>query len=115
MASFSIPADFEGSTINQIAEKNKNWEIPVKDVYGSLNPSILGSGRSSTVLRPIKFDTLKKYVEVCNQNGIQFNYALNFVCASNMEFTDKGKKEMVQFLQKLNSIGVDKFTTGLTK
>ena len=56
---------------------------------------------------------LKKYVAVCNQNDVKFSYALNFNCASNMEFTDKGKKEIIKFLRKLDSIGVKKFTTVL--
>jgi collagenase-like PrtC family protease len=113
MPTFSIPADFQASTIEQIGKRNENWDIPIKDVYGSLNPSIFGSGRTSSVLKPIKFDLLKKYVEACNQNGVKFNYALNFNCISNMEFTESGKKEIVKFLRKLGSIGVERFTTVL--
>ena len=113
MSSFSIPADFQASTMEEIGKRNEKWEMPIKDVYGSLNPSILGSGRRSSVLRPIKIDVLKKYIEVCNQHDVQFSYTLNFNCASNMEFTAKRKKEIIKFLQKLNSIGVKKFTTAL--
>lgn len=113
MLSFSIPADFQVSTMEQIGKRNAKWDIPIKEVYGSLNPSIFGTGRSSSVLRQIKFDTLKKYVAACEQNGVKFNYALNFNCTSNMEFTDKGKKEVVKFLRKLGSIGVERFTAVL--
>jgi collagenase-like PrtC family protease len=113
LPSFSIPADFQTSTIEQISKKNEKWEIPVKDVYGTLNPSIFGSGRTSSLLRPIKFDILEKYVKTCNQNGITFSYPLNFNCTGNMEFTDKGKKEIAQFLRKLDSIGIKKYTTVL--
>ena len=113
MPSFSIPADFQSSTMEEIGKRNEKWEMPIKDVYGSLNPSIFGSGRTSSVLKSIKFDMLKKYIEVCNQNDVKFSYALNFNCASNMEFTDKGKKEIIKFLRKLDSIGVERFTTVL--
>ena len=113
MPSFSIPADFQTSTIEQISKRNEKWDIPIKDVYGSLNPSIFGSGRNSSVLHQIKFDSLKKHVDACTKNDVLFNYALNFNCASNMEFTDKGKKEITKFLQKLGSIGVDRFTAVL--
>ena len=61
----------------------------------------------------MKFDALKTYVDACNKNGISFNYALNFNCSSNMEFTDKGKKEIIKFLQKLGAIGVNRFTAVL--
>jgi collagenase-like PrtC family protease len=113
LPSFSIPADFQSSTIEQIGRRNEKWDIPIKDVYGSLNPSIFGSGRTSSVLRQINFDALKKYVDACNKNGVSFNYTLNFNCISNMEFTEKGKKEITKFLQKLRSIGVERFTAVL--
>jgi collagenase-like PrtC family protease len=113
LISFSIPADFKESTVEQIGKRNEKWDMPIKDVYGSLNPSIFGSGRTSSVLHPIKFDTLKKYVDACNKNEVSFNYALNFNCSSNMEFTGKGKKEIIKFLQKLGSIGVNRFTAVL--
>lgn len=113
MASFSIPADFQTSTIERIAEKNKQWDMPITDVYGTLNPSIFGSGRITGVLRQINFDSLNKYVDACNRNDVSFNYALNFLCSSNMEYTEKGKKEIIKFLQKLSSIGVKRFTVVL--
>ncbi|MCW3999926.1 MAG: hypothetical protein NWE93_06785 [Candidatus Bathyarchaeota archaeon] len=113
MPSFSVPADFQPSTIEKFAARNQKWEIPVKDVYGSLNPSIFGSGRTSSVLRQTKFGDLQKYVEACNSNGITFNYTLNFNCISNMEFTDKGKKEILGFIHKLYSIGIKRFTAVL--
>ncbi len=113
MASFSIPANFQPATIEEIGKRNSKWDIPVGEVYGSLNPSIFGSGRTSQVLHQIKFDTLKKYVQVCKQNDVLFNYTLNFNCASNMEFTEKGRKEIVKFLKKLGSIGINRFTAVL--
>ena len=113
MPTFSIPADFQPNSIEEIGKRNANWEMPIKDVYGSLKSSIFGSGRTSTVLKPIKFDMLKKYIEACKENDVTFNYALNFNCVSNMEFTEKGKKEIIKFLRKLGSLGVERFTAVL--
>jgi collagenase-like PrtC family protease len=113
MASFSIPADFQTSSIQEISKRNENWRIPVKDVYGSLKSSFLGSGRISAVLKPIKFGQLKNYVESCNKANITFSYTLNFNCTSNMEFTDKGKKQIIKFLRKLGAAGIDRFTVVL--
>lgn len=110
MSTFSIPADFKPSTIDQIAQKNKAWDIPVKEVYGSLNPSIVGSGRHGAVIHPMKMGTLKKYVDNVHKNELEFNYALNFSCASNMEFTPKGQKKIIKFVRKLRSIGIKRFT-----
>ncbi len=113
MPSFSIPADFQLSTMEQIGKRNEKWDMPIKDVYGCLNPSIFGSGRTSSAIHQTSFNDLKKYVDSCNKNQVQFNYALNFNCASNMEFTDEGKKEITKFLRKLYDIGVRRFTAVL--
>ncbi|PVX25866.1 MAG: hypothetical protein CW691_03200, partial [Candidatus Bathyarchaeum sp.] len=110
MPIFKVPTDFKISTVEQIAQKNKQWEIPIKEVYGSLNLSLFGSGRISSVLHQVDLGTLQKYIEALNKNDIQFNYALNFICAANLEFTDKGKKETAKLLRKLHSAGVRRFT-----
>jgi hypothetical protein len=88
--------------MEQIGKRNEKWTMPIRDVYGCLNPSVFGSGRTGSAIHQTSFKDLKKYVESCNENGVQFNYALNFNCVSNMEFTDKGKKEITKFLQKLH-------------
>ena len=113
MPCFSVPADFQTSTIERLSQKNKQWEIPVKEVYGSLNPSIFGSGRKTSDIQSINFEKLRQYVQFCRENGIEFNYTLNFTCNSNMEFTRKGREEIIKFARKLNSIGVQRFTAVL--
>jgi Collagenase and related proteases len=110
MPIFTIPTDFKTSTVEQIAEKNKQWTMPIKEVYGSMNLSLFGSGRISSVLHEVDLNTVQKYVEVLDENDILFNYTLNFICASNLEFTDKGKKETAKLLRKLHSIGIRRFT-----
>jgi collagenase-like PrtC family protease len=75
-----------------------------------MNLSLFGSGRISSALHQVDLGVFQKYVEALNKNDILFNYALNFICASNLEFTDKGKKETAKLLRKLYSIGVNRFT-----
>ncbi len=113
MSCFSIPANFQEATIEEIGKHNKNWDFPVKEVYGSLNPSIFGSGRSDSYIRSIDYNSLEKYVAACKKNEIDFNYTLNFTCDSNLEFRPHGKRKVIKFLRKLNSLGVGRFTTAL--
>jgi collagenase-like PrtC family protease len=113
MATFSIPADFQLSTVDQLSEQNKKWDYPVGEVYGSLVPSLFGSGRSSSLLNRIGYHELSKYVESCKSKGIEFNYTLNFSCDSNLEFTRAGKNKVIKYLKKLDSLGVHRFTTVL--
>ena len=113
MPNFSVPATFQKSAIENFAAMNKKWEFPVKEVYGSLNPSIFGSGRHGAVLHPITLPTLQDFIKVCQNNQIEFNYTMNFNCAANMEYTPDGKKKILNFIKKLNDIGVKRFTAVL--
>jgi collagenase-like PrtC family protease len=113
MANFTIPADFNPQTIEKLSKGNENWDFPVNEVYGSLNPSVFGSGRAGSVIKFTKFNDLKKYLQVCKENSIDFNYTLNFSCIGNAEFTKKGKSTLLKFIRELVTAGVTQVTTVL--
>lgn len=110
---FMIPADFKIDSVKKIADKNKKYKIPVSEFYGSIKTSKFGSGRKFFELPDIDFEGLKKYVKEINKNGMYFNYVLNLSCASNSEFTEEGKSEIVDEIRKLVDIGINNFTIAL--
>lgn len=110
---FMIPADFKVESVLKYAEINKKVDIPVSEFYGSLKTSKLGSGRKYFELPDVSMDDFKEYVNTINQNGMYFNYVLNLSCASNMEFTEEGRKELISEIKKLVDIGIKHFTIAL--
>jgi len=52
-------------------------------------------------------------IKSINENGMYFNYVLNLSCASNMEFTETGRKEIIDEIQPLVDMGVNHFTIAL--
>ena len=110
---FMIPADFKIESVEKFKRKNNNYDIPVTEFYGSLKESKLGSGRKFFELPEVNMKDFKEYVKQINNNGMSFNYVLNLSCASNKEFTEEGKKEIIDEVKKITDAGVTNFTIAL--
>ena len=110
---FVVPADFNIKSVKEFANLNNNYELKVAELYGSLSTSNIGSGRSHSGLPYTSFDDFENYVAECNKNNIEFNYTLNSSCCSNNEFTEKGKKQIIEEIRKLVGIGIRNFTVSL--
>lgn len=113
MPIFTIPADFKPDSIKEIVESNKRWKYQVKESYGSLRNSEIGSGRKYFELPNISYDELKEYVETCKKNNIVFNYTLNLSCYDNKEFTEEGKRYLLNHIKKLVDCGITQFTVAM--
>src|SRR5512135_807837 len=111
MSGFSIPADFRPETIAALTHANATMDLPVREVYGSLNPSLYGSGRRSGLITPVTPEELRRYVACAAAAGIEFNYTLNFSSLGNREYA--GREELRQFLENLAGLGVRRFTVAL--
>lgn len=110
---FTIPADFKTESIDKFVELNKTASVKLEEVYGSIKTYEIGSGRKYSLIPDVNENQLKKYVEHCNKNNINFNYSLNLSCASNMEFTEVGIKKFNIEISKLVSMGINNFTVAL--
>lgn len=110
-AYFCVPADFNAKTLKSFSDLNSKYkDAKVEEVYGSLSQSIYGSGRSSASIYDVDFKVLRKYVEACKKNGIEFNYTFNANTLSNREFNKKSRREILAFIKKLYSLGIRRFT-----
>ncbi|NCB48391.1 MAG: hypothetical protein EOM55_02020 [Clostridia bacterium] len=113
MPIFTIPADFKIESIKKILVLNKNCKYKVKESYGSLRNSEIGSGRKYFELPDVSYDDLKTYVQECNKNDIDFNYTLNLSCYDNNEFTEHGKEKLLSYIKKLVDCGIRHFTIAM--
>lgn len=110
---FSIPADFTLSSLDRIAENNSLWAIPIREVYGSLNPSPWGTGREQYILPKCDLYELRTYVAACLNRNIEFNYCINLNCTGNIEFCRIGQKSLADFARMLVEVGVSRVTVTL--
>ncbi len=115
MKYFCLPSDFKYETLDRYHEINQTYEEgKVMETYGQLsvdNP--FGSCRFSGNLPQIDRNQLEKYIKYGEDKGIGFNYVINATCMSNEELTGEGFKKIREFLQMLESIGVNWLTMSL--
>jgi len=85
----------------------------VSELFGSLNSSIVGSGRPSFALPEVSMEDAKLHIRKAHSIGIKFNYLLNASCMGNREFTDDGREKILALLDWLNECEVDMVTISL--
>jgi len=85
----------------------------VSELFGSLNSSIVGSGRASFALPDVSMEDAKAHIRKAHSIGIKFNYLLNASCMANREFTDDGREKIFALLDWLNECEVDMVTISL--
>ncbi len=105
-----MPADFERSTVRKYAALNDRYDLPVREVYGSINPSPFGSGRKPRELPRVTLRDLQAYQTLLGKHGIRFNYTFNQLCNGNRELTAAGIREIRAFLRALIASGVSRVT-----
>jgi collagenase-like PrtC family protease len=115
MRLFSMPADFRTETIDRYAELNStSAHSAVAEVYGQATVGAMSrSGRNSALLPAIDLRALQLYVQYCHSRHIDFNYTLNPSCLGNLEFTDRGLKQISRLLQELWNIGIRHLTVSM--
>ncbi len=115
MLKFSVPADFKKETIYYYSLLNKRYSDKcVFETYGQLTEdNVYGSGRPVGLLPTINTESLKKYISVSHENGINFNYIFNATCLGNREFQSDTISKMEKFFDLLDSLGVDYVTVAI--
>ena len=83
---------------------------PVYELYGKVTEDFVGGGRPSFFLPPINKKRVESFVAKTHANGIAFNYLLNALCMSNLEYTKQGQREIRKILDWLTEIKCDSVT-----
>ena len=82
-------------------------KYPVKEVFGAMDMTPVGSGRPSFVVAKVTKEQVKDYVELVHSYNLEFNYLLNGACMGNMEFDRERHLKLLEHIEWLNNIGVD--------
>jgi collagenase-like PrtC family protease len=86
---------------------NQNPLYPVKEIFGSMQVSPLGSGRSAAALPAVSNDGAVAHIRKAQESGIQFNYLINASCLGNREYEQTYRKAIFQYLDWISSLNVD--------
>ena len=115
MRYYSMPADFKKETIDRYTELNNSYDHSrVSETYGNITVgNFFCSGRLIRQTPKIDMFDLKNYIAYSRGKNIDFNYTLNSTHLHNIEFSEKGVRELKDFLGQLYEAGVQSLTVTL--
>lgn len=105
---YSLGTNFDEELLEYLIEYDKEHQI--ESLFGKLRTDIIGGGRASNVLPKLSMKELKNYIDKCKKAGIGFNYLLNPMCLGNREIKPNEHREILNFLNELQNIGVSHVT-----
>lgn len=105
---FSVPTNWQKGITSILISENRTGEIT--EVYGKLLMDAVGGGRPASTLAFVSERAAREHIAGLRQKGFRFNYLLNALCMDNMEFTRRGKKNIMRLLERLSGMNVDSFT-----
>jgi collagenase-like PrtC family protease len=90
-------------------------KIPIKEVYGAQQRTIVGGGRTASIIPYVSDEEVEKQAALAHASDIEVNYLLNALCIGLREFEPKFHVELLEYLGWLNGIGVDYVTVTSTR
>lgn len=111
MRQLCIPTDFQQGFLDAL--KIYKLDEAIYELYGSLSPSIIGSGRPESKLPRIQPQQFKTHVEAAHRLGIKFDYCLNASCLGNNEYKRRYYDKIIEVIEWLVEIGVDSVTVAM--
>lgn len=111
MILLSVPAMYDLTYIDRLSALNKKSpNTKISEVYGSIESSPLGTIRPSATLDQLDLNNLKKYIWYCRENSIQFDYIMNSTVLDGSEYTQEGRKKIIDFIGELVDAGIASLT-----
>lgn len=105
MSELSVGINWDIRLIPRLASLKK-----VKEVFGSANQSIFGSGRSAVITAKASDTEIEEYIKDVHRHGMKFNYTMNAPCLDNKEFDCKNHLKIIRHIEWLVKAGVDSVT-----
>lgn len=99
-----------------------NWDInllnklessEIESVYAGESGAVIGSGRAPLVIQNVDENQIREHINIAHEQGLEFDLTLNSGCLSNREFTKTGHREIVEYLERIEDMGVDSITITL--
>lgn len=107
---FTVPCDYKMDTIKKICSMSKKYKSNIAEVYGNLPDFMpVGNGRGYIAYND-KLEEFERYVKYAKELGVKFNYTINAACTENQELTYLGQKKIIERMDYLIDIGIEKYT-----
>jgi collagenase-like PrtC family protease len=108
----TVPTSWNDHLIEEINTINNDpkTKLAVHEIYGTLQSTIVGGGRPSTIIPYVSLDKAENHINLAHKKGLEFNFLMNAICMGNREFIPEYHSRILSTLGWLNDIGVDTIT-----
>ena len=100
-----VPTNWDPALIAPLSRLEASIEL-----YSVLPTSMIGSGGSGPDNVYMMGGQAEEYIKQAHSAGLKFDYLLNAPSMSNMEWDEKTHRELLEYLEWINSIEVDSVT-----
>lgn len=99
-----------------------NWDFDLidkidypetKSVFGGIPDAFISGGRSSFMINAIQEENLKNYISKVHEKGWEFSFNMNSGCIGNIDLTPGGHKDILNYLEWIESLGTDSVTISI--
>jgi len=101
----SVPFNGEDDLIPQLSKYPE-----VEELYGKLTTDFVGGGKHSFQTPSVSRKEIVNAIRKTHEYGLEFNYLLNTSCLDNKEWTPKGKRKIIQFIEWIVNLDTDSIT-----
>ncbi|MBT5954749.1 hypothetical protein HOG98_08515 [bacterium] len=81
-------------------------KLGVVDLYGRVKNDPYGGGRVEDDLSNFDYGKAKEYISEVKSRDMKFTYLFNTMTLSNDEFSDSGKKKIINYLEEIANLNV---------
>jgi len=111
MPTFRLGCNFDPALIEGVAGLNARFSSrPLTEFYGSIRSHAEWTARPAFRLPDISELTLRRYVQACRRENIDFNYTLNTVHPGSKRALWAKRKELAALVQRLEDFGIRNVT-----
>jgi collagenase-like PrtC family protease len=103
-----VPANWDRGLISPLSRIKANIEV-----YGVLPTSTMGSGGSGPNIPQMTLEQAEEFIKLVHSAGLDFNYLLNAPCMGNMEWDEDTHRELIEHIEWLCQVGVDRITVAI--
>ncbi|MDI6811738.1 MAG: U32 family peptidase, partial [archaeon] len=108
----SIATTWDDTLLEKLEECNTKYKT-IYEIFGALDSSIIGTGRTRTTVPKVTKERVKEHVDFAHSLGIEVDYLLSASCMGGIEYTTKRRRALEQYLDWINSLNIDTVTVSI--
>jgi collagenase-like PrtC family protease len=113
MINFKLGTNFNLDLLDGVIKLNSEFQgkdVKISEFYGSERENSFLAARPDFRLPDVSKPHMEKFIRICNENDIEFNYTMNSINPGTKREISEKKNAIIEFVWYLESAGVKRIT-----